>query len=72
MLVLRTLAQDRDLWRDADMQSVVAYLRGNRNLKVPSEMLLSCKCCFDAVGSQTLSVLHVSDFGNLRREFLGM
>ena len=29
---------ETDLWVDADMESVVMYLRGNRHLNVPNEI----------------------------------
>lgn len=36
--LLEEIMKDTDVWKDADMESVVMYLRGNRHLHVPSEI----------------------------------
>ena len=36
--LLEEIMKDTDAWKDADMESVVLYLRGNRHLHVPSEI----------------------------------
>lgn len=32
------MKEDLDLWCDADMSSVLCYLRGNKKLRVPEEL----------------------------------
>lgn len=36
--LVSNVMQDTDAWSDADMESVITYLRGNRHLNVPSEI----------------------------------
>lgn len=36
--LLLSMRVDSDVWADADMASVIRYLRGNRNLNVPQEI----------------------------------
>ena len=36
--LLQEIMTDNDVWEDADMQSVILYLRGNRHLNVPREI----------------------------------
>ena len=36
--LLHEIMTDSDVWEDADMQSVIFYLRGNRHLNVPPEI----------------------------------
>lgn len=36
--LVSNVMQDTDTWSDADMESVITYLRGNRHLNVPSEI----------------------------------
>ena len=38
VVLLEEIMEDMDTWEDADMESVVMYLRGNRHLHVPSEI----------------------------------
>ena len=36
--LLQEIMTDNEVWEDADMQSVILYLRGNRHLNVPGEI----------------------------------
>ena len=36
--LLHESMMETDLWADADMESVVMYLRGNRRLNVPNDI----------------------------------
>ncbi len=37
-VLVSNVMQDTDAWSDADMESVITYLRGNRHLNVPCEL----------------------------------
>ena len=36
--LLSSMRVDSDVWADADMASVIRYLRGNQKLRVPQEI----------------------------------